>query len=252
MAKKESKKVHFECPNEKCNYLITVQEEYLEEESFQEQINEIRCPKCNSTGFKKVSDEKEIEIQKKELEEKKKELKEKDKLEKIEMKEKANKVVEYIAKERKKAFDDLSKKLMNKEITPKRFVALFYNISYDIMVSRKKEYQPDFLSERKTILKMGQTVLDLYNLKEEQEEIIEEYDIKQDEIYEVYNAKYIHKNDLLYQEYIAENKYLDYKRKRQEKLNKVKENYEKKETNRKIEGYEKTFKKRLKENIKKI
>ena len=250
MKKKESKKkIHFECINPNCDNIINVSLEYVEDEDFKEQIEELVCPKCGSRGFEKLSEEKEVELEKKLKKKAELEAKKKIELEKKEFAETANEVVKYIIKERKKLFDDLSKKLMNKEITPERFISLFYKISCDIMVSRKKEYLPDWIRERKTILDMGQTILDLYKIKEEQEAMIEAYDEKEDEIYIAYNAKYINKKDELYEQYISETRLSNYMKRRQEEINKIEERNVSKNTNRIETKLENNFARNLKNNV---
>jgi predicted nucleic acid-binding Zn-ribbon protein len=239
--KKESEIVHFECINPKCNYIVEVKKDLLEDAEFKKKSSEVTlievtCPKCSGFGFKQVSEEKELEIEKKikeaELEIKKEKIKEAE-LEKKKKEakkheeyiEKADEVVEYIIKEEKKVFEDLSKKLMNKEITPQRFIALFYNISCKIIASRKKEYLPDWFSERKKILDMGQNVLDLYNLEEDQEEIIEGYNVQEDKIYTAYSEIYKDRDvvsDFYYKDEDVQKEILEAKRlKDQEAINKL-------------------------------
>lgn len=223
--KKESEIVHFECINPKCDYIFEVKKDLLEDDEFEEKLSEVTCPKCSGFGFKQVSEEKELEIKKEKI--KKAELKKKKKEAKKheEYIEKADEVVEYIIKEEKKVFNDLSKKLMNKEITPQRFIALFYNISCKIIASRKKEYLPDWFSERKKILDMGQNVLDLYNLKEDQEEIIEGYNVQEDKIYTAYSEIYKDKDEVInlyYNEEDMQKEILDSKKiKNQEAINEL-------------------------------
>lgn len=194
MAKKEPKKVHFECPNEKCDYLITVKEEYLEEESFKEQINQIKCPKCGSNGFKKVSEKKEIEIKKKiEAEKKKKEEK------------RVNEVKAEITNEIKKTLKELLYLLEKKKITPEEFIASFYNISFDIIFSKKENINPDFLREKERISKLCDPIISAHKLEEDLDTIIVNYDIKQTKLYRAYNLKYIYGDDSLYEEFKTEN-----------------------------------------------
>ncbi|MEG2348531.1 MAG: hypothetical protein RSB67_02655 [Clostridia bacterium] len=252
--KKEEEIFFYECPNPKCGYIIKVSKNVLEEDknTLEELENNIECPKCGKKGFKKLSKEKIKEI--KEKENKKVEennLKKRQDLhdKKVDV---AKDVVKYIVKERKNLFEDLKTKLLSDQISPQRFISLFYNISCDIMTSRKKEYLPDFAGERKTILAMGHDVLDLYNIKEDQEEIIDSYDIQKDEIYEVYHQKYIEGDNTTYNEYIGETRLNNYMKKLEEK-NMAKQESRCSNSSKKYQkNLELNFKKSLNDGIKKI
>ena len=99
---------------------------------------------------------------------------------------------------------------------------------------RKRYYAGliDLKKERKTILGMGQIVLDLYDIKEEQEEIIEDFSKEADEnyqaIYNAYNSKYELNQNEEFEEYKRQTRLENYikdikrKQKLQEKaVNKV-------------------------------
>lgn len=254
MKEKKQEDLYYKCPNPKCGYIVKIPKKVIEENSDAiEQIeNNLDCPECGKKGFKKLS-EKEVKEylinkKKKEQEEAKNEA-ESLRGEKIEV---AKDVVKYIESERKKLFDDLKSKLLSNQITPKRFIALFYNISCDIMTSRKKEYLPDWTRERKTILAMAEDIVELYDLKEDQEEIIASYDLNEDKIYEAYHQKYIDGDELAYNEYIGESRLNDYMRKLEEKNQKREQTVATKSSDNIQHKLEMDFKKSLNDSIKKI
>lgn len=254
MKEKKEPDLYYKCPNPKCGFVVKVPRKVIEEntEAIEEIENNLDCPKCGKKGFKKLSEEeikKYLLAKKKEEQEEIKKEQEKVREQKVGV---AKDVVKYIETERKKLFDDLKSKLMSNQITPKRFIALFYNISCDIMLSRKKEYLPDWLAERKTILRMAQDVIELYDIKEEQEEIIASYDVNEDAIYEVYHQKYIEGDELAYNEYIGESRLNDYMRKLEEKNKARVEKVAEKSSDKIQHKLEMNFKKSLNDGIRKI
>lgn len=254
MKEKKAPDLYYRCPNPKCGYVVKIPRKVIDEnpEAISEIENNLDCPECGQKGFKKLSDEetREYLIKKKRAEEKKvRDEASKLRAQKVGV---AKDVVKYIETERKKLFEDLKEKLLSGQITPKRFIALFYSISCDIMVSRKKEYLPDWASERKIILAMGQDIIDLYGIQEEQEEIIAEYDVNADKIYEVYHEKYIEGDELAYNEYIGESRLNDYMRKIEERNKKRVERASEKQSDKVQAKLEMDFKKSLNDGIKKI
>lgn len=157
----------------------------------------LKCPKCGRRKFKKITKEKKEQI-----------IRKRKKAEENEKKEMAASFADDMQDDIKDLFDDLENKLKNKEITPERFVALFYNISCKIISYYDKAYRKqnfasfvDWPHEQKLIYEMGQTVLDLYELKEDQEKIIDSYETEKDEVYRAYLSKYEYGQDEEFKEY---------------------------------------------------
>ena len=123
-------------------------------------------------------------------------------------------------KERENLFEDLVTKLKNGDITPKRFISLFYHCNYLIMKNTQRMYKIpnfDWNEHRKTIMKMADEVIKLYKIKESEDEIILSYDYRQDEIYKVYEENYVEGNEEAFIEYKQSTKLNDYMKKLEEK-----------------------------------
>lgn len=252
--------IYYVCKNPKCDFIkkqtVSITPSQLQE--IVEALPKGKCPNCGSNGFKFLTKE-EYEEELKRIEKLKKENDvQKKKQQKQEAVGEAKIILDAALNDIKELYEDLRQKLENKEITPKCFVTLFYNISFDIMNRVNKSYRKkyyagliDLKSERKTILEMGQIILDLYNVEEEQISIIEEYDKEADEkykvIYNVYNSKYELQQTQEFEDYKRETRLENYineierKRKAQEKeINRVM-NISKKRTDKLQEKEEKSF-----------
>lgn len=233
--------IYYVCKNPKCDFIkkqtVSVTPSQLKE--IEDMLPKGKCPNCGSNGFKKLSKE-EYEKELKRIEKlKKNSEEEKNKEFKEEATSEAKLVLKDALDDIKDLYEDLRIKLKRNDITPKCFVTLFYNISFDIMNSVNKSYRKkyyagliDLNKERKTILDMGQIILDLYNIEEEQIDIIENYDKETDEnyqvIYNVYNSKYELDRNEEFEDYKRETRLENYikdierKRKLQEnQINKV-------------------------------
>lgn len=183
----------FECIN--CGEIID--EEITKPDKTKKYSERLKCPKCGKRKFKKITKEKKQQL-----------LNKKQKKEEQEKKDIALSYSKDMQADIKDLFDDLEIKLKNKEITPERFVALFYSISCKIMTYYDKAYRKEYFvsfidwkNDSKRIYKMGQTILDLYELKKNQEEIISSYETEKDEVYNAYMAKYEYGNEEVFKEY---------------------------------------------------
>ena len=98
---------------------------------------------------------------------------------------------------------DLKERLLNKEITPRRFVALFSYMSRNIIKRYGKDIDIDWLDFRKTIYELSDGILEVYNFEQKSEEILESYDedIEQDELYKAEIGYYIEDNKFAIPEY---------------------------------------------------
>lgn len=214
----------------------------------------LKCPKCSRKKFKKITKEKKEQILRKRK-------KDQESLKKDEAKTFSDDMTNDI----KNLFDDLEVKLKNKEITPERFVALFYNISSKIMsyydkAYRKKYYASfiDWPSERKNILEMGNTVLDLYDVKEQQEKIIKQYEVEKDEIYSAYMSKYEYGMEDDFKEYKDKATLVEYikdigrRQVAEERAKKAEEKIVEKISDKQRKRAEDTFKESLAKNINKL
>lgn len=263
--------IYYVCKNPKCDFIekqtVSITPSDLDE--IVQALSKAKCPKCETSGFKLLNKE-EYEKELKRIEKLKKFNKiDEEKEFKKEATSEAKKILEKALDEIKDLYEDLRYKLENKEITPKCFVTLFYNISFDIMNSVNKSYRKnyyagliDLKSERNTILGMGQIVLDLYDIEEEQIDIIENYDKEADVnyqvIYNVYNSKYELEINEEFDDYKRETRLDNYiadikrKRKLEEKaLNKVMDK-SKKRAEKLQDNEENSFAKSLSEYVNKI
>lgn len=264
--------IYYVCKNPKCDFIkkqaVSITPSQLEE--IVQALPKGKCPNCGTNGFKLLNKE-EYEKELKRIEKLKKENNKNDKEEeyKQEAVGEAKRILEIALDDIKELYEDLRYKLENQEITPKCFVTLFYNISFDIMNNVNKSYRKkyyagliDLKSERNTILGMGQIVLDLYNIEEEQIDIIENYDKEADQnyqvIYNVYNSKYELELNEDFEDYKREtrleNYMADIKRKRkleENALNKVMDK-SKKRADKLHEKEENSFAKSLSEYVNKI
>lgn len=262
--------IYYVCKNPKCDFIkkqkVVITNKELEQ--IKEELPNGKCPNCGSHGFKLLSKE---EYEKEEQRIKKlktKEQEEKEKQRKEESVSEAKLLLEEAQDDIKELYEDLRQKLERRDITPECFVTLFYNISFDIMNSVNKTYRKnyyagliDLKSERKTILGMGQIILDLYNIEDKEIDIIENYnknDVNYKVIYNTYYSKYELGDDQDFEEYKMETRLDNYiseierKRKLEEKnLNKTMDR-SKKQADKLQEKEENNFLKSLDQYVNKI
>ncbi len=158
---------------------------------------EVKCPNCHKIVLFETATKEEYEKYV-EKQQKKKEEKENKKQEKI----KARKI-EQIKDDLMDLAKDLKERLLNKEITPRRFVALFSYMSRNIIKRYGKDIDIDWLDFRKTIYELSDGILEVYNFEQKSEEILESYDedIEQDELYKAEIGYYIEDNKFAIPEY---------------------------------------------------
>ena len=247
--------IYYVCTNKDCNYLMQSKEEipkkYLDE--VKEDLAKTRCPKCGKTGFKLITKE-EYDKQEKINNEKLKKLK-KEELDHNRLLKRADKALIYMEREREKLFDDLSNKLKNGDITPQRFISLFYNCNYVIMKNTQRNYKIpnfDWNEHRKTIMKMADEVVRLYDIKESEDEILAGYDRTQDEIFKVYEENYIEGNEEAFIEYKQATKLNDYMKFLEEKASKKYVNRQENRSKIKQKKLENEFELDLKKYVKNL
>lgn len=263
--------IYYVCKNPKCDFIkkqtVVITEAELEQ--IKQELPKGKCPNCGSNGFKLLKDKEEYEKELKRI----KKLKEDDKRKKEQEQKQeavgeAKLILDRTQDDIKKLYEDLRYKLEKKDITPECFVTLFFNISFDIMNHTNKLYRKtyyasliDLKKERKTILEMGQIILDLYNIEKEEIDIIENYN-KEDEnykvIYNAYYSKYELGIEQDFNDYKMETRLKNYiddierKRKIEEKnLNKVMDKSEKR-ANKLQEKEEDSFAKSLSQYVNKV
>ncbi len=188
----------------------------------------IKCPNCNRVVYYDVVTKEEYEkylTRKKEKAEKQKENKEA----RI-RKQKRKQVREDL----EDLAEDLKERLFNKEITPKRFVAIFTYMSRNIVRRYGKDLDVDWLDLRKTIFDLSDEILKVYKVEEKSEEILEEYsaNIEEDELYKAELEYYIDDNEFSIPEYELNQRMKEYDRQekkiRQEEYKKeIEEKYQK-------------------------
>lgn len=168
----------------------------------------IKCPNCRKVVLYDTATKEEYEKYQ-EKKQKQKEEKEKKKEEKI----KARKI-EQIKDDLKELAKDLKERLFNKEITPKRFVALFSNMSKNIVNRYGKDLDIDWIDFRKTILELSDGILEVYKYNEKSEEILEEYseNIEEDELYKAELEYYIEDNQFSIPDYELRQRIREYDR----------------------------------------
>lgn len=262
--------IYYVCKNPKCDFIkkqkVVITNSELEQ--IKEELPNGKCPNCGGHGFKLLNKEeyekeekriKKLKSSKKEEEEKK--YKEESVIE-------AKSLLEEAQEDIKELYEDLRQKLERKDITPECFVTLFYNISFDIMNSVNKSYRKnyyagliDLKSERKTILEMGKIILDLYNIEEDEIDIIQNYnkeDVNYKVIYDTYYSKYELGVEQDFQDYKMETRLDNYineierKRKLEEKnINKTMDKA-KKNADKRQDKEENSFLKSLNQYVNKI
>lgn len=152
-----------------------------------------KCPKCGKRKFRKISKERKKEI---ELQEKKKEKKQQINEAMIER--------EKIQTDVSDLLEDLTKNLLDKEITVTQFVNIFVRLSFRIANHIKKELPMDWISYRKYLLLMSDDVLEHYEYARNSEQEYLQYQelldngkesVEKDTWYTAYEGKYIEDNE---------------------------------------------------------
>lgn len=177
--KEEYQKGIFLC--EKCGYIIDETNEDFEKNQSKkikrdENENILKCPNCGALGkyLKRISKEEKEKILRKRKSEKEKEEDRKLKIARGNIKDDMLDLLE-----------DLRYRLENDEISIKRFTALFINLSKKIIDRNAKDINIDWLEYRRAIFGMADAAISLYNIKEDAESIIEDYEenIEEDKLY---------------------------------------------------------------------
>lgn len=182
----------------------------------------LKCPKCGKKKFRKISKEKKEKL----LREKKR--KEKDELDKT----------TQIAKENIKddivdLLEDLNIRLRDGKISKALFVSIAMNLSFKIFKRYGANLDLPWADYRKNMIEMCNNSLQRYEIEENAEKILEEYDdnIEDDKLYQAELDYYI--NDISYSipEYdynkrIEEYEKLDEEIKDKENMKKIEEKYQ--------------------------
>ena len=247
--------IYYVCRNRDCNNLMQSQEEIEEKyiNIIKEDLSKTRCPKCGEKGFKLITKE-DHDKQEKLNKNKLKKDKEKE-LNHNRLLKRADKAIIFIEREREKLFDDLSNKLKNGDITPQRFISLFYNCNYLIMKSAKRNYDIpnfDWNENKKTIMKMADEVIRIYEIQESEDEILLSYDVRKDEIYKVYEENYIEGNEEAFNEYKQATRLNDYMKSIEEKASKKYVTRQQIRSDIKQDKLDNDFSKMLKEYVKNL
>ncbi len=247
--------LYYKCNNPKCSNVMKTNEEIHEMyiEQIKEALDTAICDKCGHVGFSFINEDEYIKIDK----ENKKQLKAEDLKKKNKVKN-ITYAIKYINLEREKLFKDLLDKLVDGQITPERFVAVFYHATYRLTQSAVRRYEIpnfDWSEQRKLIKTMTDAVLDRYEIKKEHDEIIEQYDIKNDELYKVYEEHYEKdpdEHDEIFAEYKRETRLNDYIKKISEKHADIENKRAEYRMDKKYERAEDKFTKNLKAQVKKL
>ncbi|MBO5476537.1 MAG: hypothetical protein J6A15_02135 [Clostridia bacterium] len=168
--------------------------------------SKIKCPSCGKmVAFETVTKEKYEELIKKAQ-------KKKEELEQRKEERARDKKIDQIKDDLKELAEDLKDRLFSKEITPKRFVAIFTYMSKNIVNRYSKDLDIDWLGFRKTIFELSDGILEVYKESEKSEEILEEYteDINQDELYKAELEYYIEDNKFSIPDYELRKRIYEY------------------------------------------
>lgn len=152
----------FEC--QKCGYIID-ETEKRKIAGYNKPIP-TKCPKCGGK-LKPITKEQMVKAQRKEVQAKRKEIVT------------AKRVVDYVKNETLKLLNELRDDLLEKRISPNRFIALFMKLSYNIARSRSREYEPDWMDYKKLMIYMCQNVMDTYDVKIDAEKAYEDFDFSE-------------------------------------------------------------------------
>ena len=198
--------LYFKCSNPKCGYVTKTKEKiqlrYVDE--IIASYKKATCPACGNKGFKQI-EKKEYEKLEKEykLKENKKKSEEEIDVKKIEIGIKKN-----IADDVEDLLEDLSIRLLDGKMSPKSFVNIFYKLSMNITTKYYKELPGGVDAStynyfKKIFLNLSDRTLDRYNVQEDAELILQNYDIEIEANKEYLNELY----DAQYGYYINDEKY---------------------------------------------
>ena len=168
----------------------------------------LKCPNCGKAVLFDTATKEEYEkyLEKKQKEKAKKEEQRQQKI--------RSKKIDQIKDDLKELAKDLKERLFNKEISPKRFVALFSYMSRNIVKRYGKDLDIDWLDFRKTIYELSDGILEVYKYNEKSEEIINEYteNIEEDELYKAELEYYIEDNQFAIPDYELKQRIREYDR----------------------------------------
>ena len=168
----------------------------------------LKCPNCGKAVLYDTATKEEYEkyLEKKQKEKAKKEEQRQQKI--------RSKKIDQIKDDLKELAKDLKERLFNKEISPKRFVALFSYMSRNIVKRYGKDLDIDWLDFRKTIYELSDGILEVYKYNEKSEEIINEYteNIEEDELYKAELEYYIEDNQFAIPDYELKHRIREYDR----------------------------------------
>ena len=168
----------------------------------------LKCPNCGKAVLYDTATKEEYEkyLEKKQKEKAKKEEQRQQKI--------RSKKIDQIKDDLKELAKDLKERLFNKEISPKRFVALFSYMSRNIDKRYGKDLDIDWLDFRKTIYELSDGILEVYKYNEKSEEIINEYteNIEEDELYKAELEYYIEDNQFAIPDYELKQRIREYDR----------------------------------------
>lgn len=166
----------------------------------------LKCPNCGKAVLYDTATKEEYEkyLEKKQKEKAKKEEQRQQKI--------RSKKIDQIKDDLKELAKDLKERLFNKEISPKRFVALFSYMSRNIVKRYGKDLDIDWLDFRKTIYELSDGILEVYKYNEKSEEIINEYteNIEEDELYKAELEYYIEDNQFAIPDYELKQRIREY------------------------------------------
>lgn len=168
----------------------------------------LKCPNCGKAVLYDTATKEEYEkyLEKKQKEKAKKEEQRQQKI--------RSKKIDQIKDDLKELAKDLKERLFNKEISPKRFVALFSYMSRNIVKRYGKDLDIDWLDFRKTIYELSDGILEVYKYNEKSEKIINEYteNIEEDELYKAELEYYIEDNQFAIPDYELKQRIREYDR----------------------------------------
>ncbi len=187
----------------------------------------IKCPNCHKKVLFSTATKEEYQKYLDKKEEKKKK-EEDNKIKRLQERESR-----LIKEDLKDLAEDLKDRLVSKEITPKRFVALFTNLSRNIVKKYSKNLEIDWLDFRKTIFELSDGILKVYKSQEKTEQILEEYDqnIEDDELYLAEMGYFIEDNKFSIPDYELNQRMREYDRqdaiiKKEEYQREIEEKYQ--------------------------
>lgn len=160
----------------------------------------IKCPNCHKKVPFQLATKEEYEkyLEKKKQKEDKNKEKQEEKIK--------DKKVSQAKEDIQELVEDLKDRLLNNEISPKRFVNIFYDMSfriYDRYGIRKLDLDTTLTDFRKGILDISDSIVKEYDSQQDSERILEEYDenIQEDELYKAELEYYIEDNQFSIPDY---------------------------------------------------